>query len=97
MTIYFIGVVTSILLTRLVYVNYLESIGLEYNPNKATKTFGQEMKPFYNMFHVIKEYIETKNLNDKQIKYLRVIKKWEILNWIALGLFPIVIIIREFI
>jgi hypothetical protein len=97
MTIYFIGVVTSILSTRLVYINYLESIGLEYNPNKTAKIFGQEIKPFSNMFKVINEYIETKNLNDKQVKYLRLIKKWEILNWTALGLFPIVMIIREFI
>jgi uncharacterized membrane protein YukC len=93
MIIYFIGVVTSIFLTRLVYVNYLESIGLEYNPNKATKIFGQEIKPYYNMLNVIDEYIETKNLNVRQIKYLRAIKKWEFLNWIALGLFPIVVIV----
>jgi hypothetical protein len=89
--------VTSILSTRLIYVNYLKSIGLEYNPNKARMIFGQEIKPFYNMFKVIDEYIETKNLNLVQIKYLRAIKKWELLNWVALALFPIIGIIRAFI
>ena len=97
MTIYFIGVVTSFLLTRLIYINYLKSIGLEHNPRKATKVFGQEIKPFYNMFNVIDEYIETKNLNVVQIKYLRAIKKWEWLNWVALALFPIIGVVRAFI
>jgi hypothetical protein len=97
MTIYFISLVASILSTRLIYVNYLKSIGLQYNPNKARKIFGQEIKPFYNMFNVIDEYIETKNLTVGQIKYLRGIKKWEFLNWVAVGLFPIIVIIREII
>jgi hypothetical protein len=83
--------------TRLIYVNYLKSIGLEHNPNKARKIFGQEIKPFYNIFNVIDEYIETKNLAVGQIKYLRAIKKWEFLNWLALGLLPIIVIIREII
>lgn len=95
MPIYFIGVATSILLTRLVYVNYLESIGLEHNPNKAIKVFGQKIKPYYSMFNVIDEYIKTGNLDVRQIKYLKALKKWEFLNWLALGLFLIVIIIRE--
>ena len=47
------------------------------------------------MFNVIDEYIETKNLTVGQIKYLRAIKKWELLNWVSLGLFPIIVIIRE--
>ena len=97
MAIYFIGVVTSFLLTRLVYVSYLKSIGLEYNPNKATKIFGQEVKPYYNIFNVIDEYIKTKELNAGQVKYLRAIKKWELLNWVALGLFPVVVIISVFV
>ncbi len=97
MTIYFVGVVTSFLLTRLIYIKYLKSIGLEHNPHNATKVFGQEIKPFYNMFNVIDEYIETKNLNVEQIKYLRAIKKWELLNWVALALFPIIGIISAFI
>ena len=80
MAIYFIGIGTSFLLTRLVYVSYLKSIGLEYNPNKGIRIFGQEVKPYYNLFNVIDEYIKTKDLNIKQIKYLRAIKKWEFLN-----------------
>ena len=97
MTIYFFGIVASFILTRLVYVNYIESIGLEYNPNKAINIFGQELKPFYNILDVIDVYIKTKNLNVRQIKYLKAIKRWEFLNRIALGLFPIAVIIDEFI
>lgn len=94
---YFIGVMVSFLLTRLTYVNYLKSIGLKYNPNKGTKILGQEMKPFNNIFSVIDKYIETKDLTVGQIKNLRIIKKWEVLNLLAFGLFPIVVIIDELI
>ena len=97
MTIYFIGVIASFLFTRLVYVNYLKSIGLEYNPNKMSKIFGQEVRPFYNIVNVINEYMSTETLNIQQIRYLKTIKNWELLNWIALGLFPIVVIVIEFI
>jgi hypothetical protein len=97
MAIYFIGIGTSFLVTRLVYVSYLKSIGLEYNPNKGIRIFGQEVKPYYNLFNVIDEYIKTGDLNTVQIKYLRAIKRWELLNWVALLLFPIVVIILEFI
>lgn len=97
MTIYFIAVGISFILTRLIYVNYLESIGLDYNPNKAIKIFGQEMKPYYNMFKVIDDYIQKKNLSVGQVRYLRTIRKWEMFNWIALGLFPFVVLLSEFI
>lgn len=95
MTTYFIGIGISFLLTRLVYINYMKSLGLEYNPNKAIKVFGREVKSFYIISDVIDGHINSKNLSDRQIRYLRLIKKWELLNWIAFILFPLVVMISE--
>jgi hypothetical protein len=95
MTTYFIGIGISFLLTRLVYINYMKSLGLEYNPNKSIKVFGREVKPFYIISDVIDRHIKSKNLSDRQIRYLRLIKKWELLNWIAIILFPLVVMISE--
>jgi hypothetical protein len=58
---------------------------------------GRELKPFALIGRVVDEYIKTKNLTPRQIQYLKTIKNWEILNWIALALFPIIVIISEFI
>jgi hypothetical protein len=97
MTICFLTIAASFVLTRLVYFYYLRSIGLEYNPNTPVQLLGRELKPFALIGRVVDEYIKTKNLTPRQIQYLKTIKNWEILNWIALALFPIIVIISEFI
>lgn len=91
LTIYFISLAISFVLVRVAYINYLKSIGLEYNPNKTRSFVGFEIKKFYHIPNVIDNYIATKNLKLKQRRFLVWIKNWEIFNLILLAFLPVII------
>jgi hypothetical protein len=90
---YFISIGVSFLLTRLVYVLYLNSIGLEYNPNKEEKFLGSPVKKYYNIPKVVNTYLKTKNLDSQQKNILVGLKYWEYLNFSLLISFPFFIMI----
>ena len=94
---FFISIGLSFLLTRLFYILYLNSIGLEYNPNKKEYFMGSYVKKYYNIPTVIDTYLETEKLDEQQKKILIRIKYWEYMNFALLISFPLVAILSTMI
>jgi len=88
--IYLFGlIISSLLLTRWVYISYVTKIGLNYNPNKKKSYFG---KPFYNIPNTIDIYLNKEQITNQQRKILIGLKYWEYINLFLLFLFPLIII-----